>query len=678
MSHSVRRISLLLSIFISLLGVVPAFATQPWTKPTAAELSMKTDPQAPGASAVILNRYEIVDLRIHYHSVYERIKILKKSGIKYATVTVPWEQGEAGLPTVKGRTEEPNGKTVIYTGTPTVKTEWVADGYKEKEIQFTLPAVQVGSIVEYWWSFYYDHDWAELPTWKLQQPLYMHEAHYRFQQTSMNNSSTYYEVGLTAPGVPMSPFNWLWRNPTLPSNWKFVQNGARVDLETTAVPASPPIDAAPAGYEGQYWLQFYYPAGADQLQSMSSQNYWQVGGRNWLKTIDESAKPGPMKKVVAKITAGATTPMEKLQKIYAAVMTMDNIHASLKQPYVPDLPQRSLQLGRQTLSGTEAVGWRASELWKKHKATGHRIAGVFLAMVEAAGFQAEPMLVGDRERGPVDWGLPDWNQIPDEIVVVTVNGQKVFFDPSQPYCQFGQLTWNHYAVAGLAPSGSGKVGAVVVPPGDYRKNQYLRDANLTLAANGAVTGTIKVTMTGAAAFKWRQEAERYGEPEAAKHFGEVLDRTVPSGVTVTTEQFGALKDSTKSLTALAKVSGTIGALKPGGTIPSEFLMAREKQMFLPKTRTEIVDLRWPYTARDQVTLTLPAGYTVTGLPKNGAITFPGHADAIASYSVQGNVYHATRLVAMGQTLYAKAGYPQLRTFYRAMQKRDAATVTLEK
>jgi hypothetical protein len=265
---------------------------------------MTSDPAAPGAEAVILNRYEIVDLQMHYHSVYERIKILKTGGIRYGTVTVPWEQGEAGLPTVQGRTEEPDGKTIEYTGTPEVKTEWVADGYKEKEIEFTLPDVQVGSIVEYRWSFFYDHDWAKLPTWELQQPLYMHEAHYRFQQTSPGDSSTYYEVGRTAPGVPLSPFNWVWRNPPLPSSWKFVQNGARVDLETAEVPASEAIDAAPAGYRGQYWLQFYYPAGLTQLQAMSSPHYWQVGGRNWLKEIDESAKAGGMKKTVAEITAG--------------------------------------------------------------------------------------------------------------------------------------------------------------------------------------------------------------------------------------------------------------------------------------------------------------------------------------------------------------------------------------
>jgi hypothetical protein len=219
---------------------------------------------------------------------------------------------------------------------------------------------------------------------------------------------------------------------------------------------------------------------------------------------------------------------------------------------------------------------------------------------------------------------------------------------------------------------------VVTPPGDYRKNQDLRDADLTVAANGAVTGTIKVTMTGAAAYPWRREAMRYGEPEAAKHLGEVLERTVPSGVTVTTEQFGALQDSTKPLTALAEVSGTIGALKAGAALPSEFLMAREKQLFLAKTREVVVDLRWPYTARDQVTLTLPAGYTVTGVPKNGTIAYPGHAEAIGSYSVKGNVYQATRLVAMGQTLYTAADYPKLRTFYRSMQERDAATVTVVK
>ena len=45
---------------------------------------------------------------------------------------------------------------------------------------FTLPSVEVGSILEYRLDIQYDDGIVSSPTWDVQQPYFVHKAHYMF------------------------------------------------------------------------------------------------------------------------------------------------------------------------------------------------------------------------------------------------------------------------------------------------------------------------------------------------------------------------------------------------------------------------------------------------------------------------------------------------------------------
>src|ERR1700723_780916 len=94
MNHSGRslfRLSLL-SALISLTAAV-AHADQQWIPPTPEELSMTTQPQVPGASAVYLNREESTDDKLHMFSIYVRLKVLNERGKEFGNVEVHFAQG---------------------------------------------------------------------------------------------------------------------------------------------------------------------------------------------------------------------------------------------------------------------------------------------------------------------------------------------------------------------------------------------------------------------------------------------------------------------------------------------------------------------------------------------------------------------------------------------------------
>ncbi|HEX6505991.1 MAG TPA: hypothetical protein VF221_00010, partial [Chloroflexota bacterium] len=56
-----------------------------WITPTPEELHMTSEPQAPGASAIYLNREEITDDDLHMWRKYARLKILTEGGKDYGT-----------------------------------------------------------------------------------------------------------------------------------------------------------------------------------------------------------------------------------------------------------------------------------------------------------------------------------------------------------------------------------------------------------------------------------------------------------------------------------------------------------------------------------------------------------------------------------------------------------------
>src|ERR1700722_2700866 len=139
-----------------LLALFPLTALSQFQEPTKDELQMTEDPKAPGAAAVYLNIAEITDDPLHYHSFYARAKVLQEKGKELATVTIPYQQGNFKVTDVKGRTIHSDGTVIPLT----VKPEDLLSS-KEGEKQFgrmvfTLPSVDVGSILEYRYQLRYD------------------------------------------------------------------------------------------------------------------------------------------------------------------------------------------------------------------------------------------------------------------------------------------------------------------------------------------------------------------------------------------------------------------------------------------------------------------------------------------------------------------------------------------
>jgi hypothetical protein len=156
-----------------------------FTDPTPAELAMTSIQQVPGAAAVYLYREETTEDAHNMFSVYVRLKILTEKGLDEANVEVPFLKAEGGynVDSIEGRTIHADGKVFPLTGKPYDKLIDKFGGKKYMAKVFTMPTVEVGSILEYRYKLHSDDNYFRAPSWYVQSKFYTLKAHYMWKPT---------------------------------------------------------------------------------------------------------------------------------------------------------------------------------------------------------------------------------------------------------------------------------------------------------------------------------------------------------------------------------------------------------------------------------------------------------------------------------------------------------------
>src|SRR5206468_372282 len=118
------------------------------------ELNMTAEAKALGAPAIILFRQVDRDDRgrTAHEDVYFRIKILAEEGRKYADIEIPFYKDQGTIVNLHARSIRPDGSITDFSGKAFDKSIAKARGLKYMAKTFTLPDVQVGSILEYFYT----------------------------------------------------------------------------------------------------------------------------------------------------------------------------------------------------------------------------------------------------------------------------------------------------------------------------------------------------------------------------------------------------------------------------------------------------------------------------------------------------------------------------------------------
>ncbi|MGA2887675.1 MAG: DUF3857 domain-containing protein [Terracidiphilus sp.] len=653
-------------LFLLLAFVSPAILRAQFQQSTADELKMTADPKAPGAAAVYLNVEEIDNDPLHFQSFYARIKVLSEKGKELATVELPYLKGNTKITEIKGRTIHADGTIIPLTGKPedlliakTRSKEGDQQQFNRKV--FTLPSVEVGSILEYRYQIEYDDNHFSSPSWEIQRPYLVHKAHYvftpfkAFLPGSQNQTSMYLE---DEHGHVINTLIW-W--PRLPQGVTVKTDAAgRYSVDITDVPPIPEEEWMPPVKSFLYKVLFYYKS------DTSAVNFWVSETKLWSKDLDHFAEPSKsLHQAVDSLIAPGDSDLDKAKKLYKAVQALDNTDYSRKKS---DAELKQLKL---------RVAKHAEDTWTQKSGSSEDIALLYLAMLRAAGLTAYAVKVVDREQGLFDISYLTLDQLDDTLVVLNTGGKDILLDPGEKMCPFQTISWRHSEAGGIGQSSDGR-SAIVSPTQAYPDNKLIRSGNITLDEHGAVTGSFNFVMSGQQALRWRQIALTNDLDEVKKQFDHELESIVPDGIEAHIDHFLGLDDPNVNLMAIVKVQGSMGAATSKRLmLPGFFFETRSGHPFVAQDkRQEPVDMHYGDIVTDQVTYHLPAGFSVEGAPQDNKISWPAHA--ILSYktaSSPGQIIIA-RSLARAFTFAKPDEYQDLRSFYQKVAAADQAQLVL--
>ena len=599
MNRTLRHLLLRLPLAAALIPLV-AHADQ-WTAPTPEELSMTSQPEVPGAPAVYLFREETTEDNLHMFSIYVRLKVLNEGGKRFGDIELKYAAGSGAnfsIGDIAGRTVHSDGTVIPFTGKPYEKLIEKGRGYKYMAKVFSMPDVQVGSIIEYRYKLRFDDYFLVPPQWYVQSELYTRRAHYLWKPTNRNVVITN-ERGQASAGI-----SWT---PVLPADVKVTETSRpssgisdpqlTLELAIHDVPPSPDEEYMPPVSSFTYRVLFYYSP------YRSPEEFWKNEAKFWSRDRDKFIGPGhAVTAAVGELVLPADTQDHKLRKIYAAVQKLDNTRFTRSHTGSED---KSLGFGE--IKTTD-------DIWLRKRGSDDQLAQLFVAMARAAGMKAYLMAVTSRDTAIFYPNYLSMSQLDDDIAIVNVDGKELYFDPGSRFCPYGHLDWKHNMTGGIRQADGGAI--IANTPGEtYTASRIQRVANLTLNEQGVATGTVKMTYIGAPALQWRQTSLQGDEESLKRDLRTSVENLLPRGLEIKVASIDKLTDYEEPLTVVYDVKGELGsATGKRLLLPGDVFEANSKATFPHEKRDVAVYFHYGHMVQDAVRINFPKNLAVESVP----------------------------------------------------------------
>ncbi len=639
-------------LLIALLSLTHSVFAQ-FQAPTPDELSSTSDPKYPGVAAIYLNRAETDDDNLHYHLVYERIKILTEMGLQLATIAVPYPRGAFKIADIKGRTIHPDGSIYPLTVKPEDLMAAKVGEHQLNKIVFTLPNVTVGSILEYRYQYDYDDHQLSSPSWDIQQQYPVRKSHFTFQPFKDLNDIVD-SKGTTANKL-------LYTSVGMLDEIKMQHNAMGVySLDVGEMPPMPHDEFMPPVASILGHVTFYYSPFFDK------EEFWKTRGNDWSKDVNYFAEvTSKIKDVVNTLIAPGDTDEVKARKIYLAVQKLDN----------SDFTRRKDERELRNL-GIKSIR-RAEDIWAASSGSSDELTMLYIAMVRAAGLHADAIDVSRRDFRVFSPFFLSFDQLDDLLAIVTLGGKEFFLDPGQKMCPFGQLKWYHTLSAGLRQTDNGT--QLVQTPGIAARNTLVsRTAALDLHNDGTVEGTVRVALNGTEALRWRQLALTESPDSLGIKFRDEAASDLPDGLKVDFDHFLGLDDPTVLLMGMLKVSGTAGTTTGKRLfLPASFFSARAHLPFVQSDKRAIaVDTHAPVYTIDTVSYSLQPGTRLESPLPPQTINFLNYGIYKTTFDSTPDSITAARSMLVSVSLFAPADYTPLHDFYSKINSADQQQLIL--
>jgi transglutaminase-like putative cysteine protease len=439
-------LSLLTAILIS---AVPSttFSGSLWGKVSDAEWQQGPPASYPDANAAVL--FDVCTLSVSIDQIemthHVRYKLFNSKGAKeVGEISISYDKDDS-FKEFRAQTITPNGKTIKVDGKD-VHVKTVGDW---RTTVFAFPSADSGCIVEYSYRDV-NRRYAYIDPWYFQSGTYTFKSSYTLvlgpgfsYVTAFSNMPAADRVGVQ--GELTNASNFALRLKTF--TW------SRHDL-------LPVVDEPFMGATTDFLssLNSQLVSLVDQYNNIHFIKNWQDLGIEYQKWLDGYNSGGDLDEIIAKATAGATTPEEKAQRLYEYVAA--NITT-----------RRGSSAG---VKDNESLG----DICRSGSGDGEDKNLLLCALLNKIGAKAWPVLISTRDHRRFNPEIYQVQQFNYKLVFAQFDSSVVFMDAVSKYCPFGMLPPNKLVDGGFLIDGKNSQLVKVLrnEPKTYRLD--LTDVNI--------------------------------------------------------------------------------------------------------------------------------------------------------------------------------------------------------
>ena len=610
------------------------------------ELKMTSEPKAPGAPAIILYREVDRDDRglTGHEDVYFRIKILTEEGRKNADIEIPFFSSQGQINNLHARTIETDGMIVNFSGRPFDKSIVKVRGVRYMAKTFTLPNVQVGSILEYYYTLDFDEYFLSNSHWILSWDLFTKNAKFSLKP--------YERLGV----------RWNWHELPGGSGMPVQEANREIHLEAVDIPAFQTEDYMPPANELKSRVDFIY---SDDIADKEPAKYWKAVGKTRNQLMESFInKKKAMEQAVAEIVSPGDSAEVKLQKIYSRVQQIRNTSYEREKT-----EQEQKRDKAKDANNVEAV-------WKKQYGDAGEITWLFLALARAAGFDASGMVLADRSNYFFYPEIMDGQRLDANVVVVKLNGKDMFFQPGAAFTPFGMLPWYATAVQGLKLDKEGGSWLQTSMPGSTDSG-IQRMAQLKITDTGDLEGKLTVTYTGLEASQRRVEKRLADDTDRKKFLEDEVKESIPAACEIELTNQPDWKSSSPTLVAeyTLKVPGWVAGAGKRALLPVGLFAAPEKHLFDHAERVHPIYFEYPFQRSDDVSIDVPLGWQISTVPQPQKLDAKAITYILEAKNDKGTL-HLSRVLNVDILLIPQKNYGSLRKIFQIVRTGDEQQVIL--
>jgi len=656
-----RVLAVLAFVTSAAFGGHPILAQAPaWPPIPPEELALKDDSHNPGSPAIILE-YEVhTDNTKSSESVYKRIKIFREEGKKFADVEIPYIEKSTRVEEIQARVTSASGKAENFSGAIYDKEIVKLRKFRYNIKAFTLPNVEIGSVIEYSYRLHWHSDIPDVfknpsqyliresiaypaADWEIQQDIPVRHGHFSLHPFKAARTVTYMQ------NLPKDAVN-----RTLPDG--------SVELEVNFVSGFQKEDYSPPEENLKIRVDVYYilNLNSDPTFYWLSLAHYEADSYN--KFI---GNPKDLHNEAERILSPSDAPETKLRKIYTRVQ---QIRALSYEPTRTEKERKQENLKENKNS---------EDVLKHGYAFGNEINLVFIALARAAGFQAYPVLLASRNHAFFVKERLDPNQLNSMVVEVLIGTTSKFLDPATIYCPYGILPWEETYAGGIRiDAQNAKIQTTPAPQSNDAVVR--REAELLLDPDGNLRGKLNVIYEGQEALQRRLMAIDEDETQRKKKLEEEVQQMLTQGATAKLVSVEGWTEEEVPLRAHfeIQVPGYSSQVGQRLLMPIGIFHLGPQVSFAATARTHPVYFQYPWQSYEDVELSLPPGSQVEALPPRTRVP-AGETLYESSAEQKENALRIQRTLKMAVFYLQQNYYPTLRRFYEQVRTGDEQQTVLK-